>query len=135
MATARAARLSHLGLPVSDLTKSVAFYEKWAGMKVQSKSNDPGVRSTRLAQSAGGFILSLLAGPMPMAMPGVMHLGFDCATKAEVDKLATDAKKAGVPTVGPTDGGPGLGYQLFLADPDGNNLEFAFGQTVGVAEE
>jgi catechol 2,3-dioxygenase-like lactoylglutathione lyase family enzyme len=120
---------------VSDLTASIAFYEKWAGMKVQSKVTDPtGIRSARLAQKAGGFVLSLLAGPMAMAMPGVMHLGFDCASKAEVDTLAADAKAAGVLTFGPADSGPDLGYQAYITDPDGNNLEFAFGQKVGLTE-
>jgi catechol 2,3-dioxygenase-like lactoylglutathione lyase family enzyme len=136
LATAKTAHLSHIGLPVTDLAKSVAFYEKWAGMKVQGKLDDPmGVRSTRLAQKAGEFVLSLLVGPMSMPMPGVMHLGFDCASKAEVDKIAADAKKAGILTFGPADGGGGLGYQAFISDPDGNALEFAFGQKVGLTEE
>lgn len=134
MATAHTAHLSHLGLPVTDLAKSVAFYEKWAGMKVQARVDDPmGVRSARLMQKGGGFVLSLLVGPMPMPMPGVMHLGFDCATKAEVDKIAADAKKAGILTFGPVDNGGDLGYQAYLTDPDGNALEFAFGQKVGLA--
>ena len=136
MATAKTAHLSHIGLPVTDLAKSVAFYEKWAGMKVQGTPNDPaGVRSVRLAQKGGGFVLSLLVGPMAMPMPGAMHLGFDCASKAEVDKLAADAKKAGILTSGPADGGSDLGYQAFIADPDGNGLEFAFGQKIGLVEE
>lgn len=136
MPTAHTAHLSHFGLPVTDLAKSSAFYEKWAGMKAQGPANDPsGVKSVRLAQKGGGFVLSLLLGPMAMPMPGAMHLGFDCATKAEVDKIVSDAKKAGIPTIGPTDSGGDLGYQAFLYDPDGNALEFAFGQKIGIAAE
>lgn len=135
MATAHAARLTHLGLPVSDLSKSVAFYEKWAGMKVEGRLDNPmGVRGARLAQKSTGFVISLLVGPMAMPMPGVMHLGFDCASKADVDKLASDAKAAGILTFGPEDSGGELGYQAYIADPDGNNLEFSFGQKVGLAE-
>ncbi|MDQ6727793.1 MAG: VOC family protein [Actinomycetota bacterium] len=120
---------------MTDLDKSIAFYEKWAGMKLEGQLNDPmGVRGARLAQKAGGFVLSLLAGPMPMPMPGVMHLGFDCASKADVDKVATDAKAAGILTFGPVDSGTELGYQAYITDPDGNNLEFSFGQKVGLAE-
>jgi catechol 2,3-dioxygenase-like lactoylglutathione lyase family enzyme len=136
VAAARTARLSHLGLPVTDLAKSTAFYEKWLGMKVQAKADDPmGVRSVRLAQKGGTFVISLLAGPMAMPMPGVMHLGLECATKAEVDKIAADAKKAGILTYGPVDSGADLGYQAYISDPDGNGIEFAFGQKVGLAEE
>jgi catechol 2,3-dioxygenase-like lactoylglutathione lyase family enzyme len=135
VATAHAARLTHLGLPVSDLSKSVAFYEKWAGMKVEGRLDDPmGVRGARLAQKSTGFVLSLLVGPMAMPMPGVMHLGFDCASKADVDKIASDAKAAGILTFGPEDSGGELGYQAYISDPDGNNLEFSFGQKVGLAE-
>lgn len=136
MPTTHTARLSHLGLPVTDLAKSVAFYEKWCGMKAQKQLSDAaGITSARLAQKNGGFILSLLAMPtMPMAMPGIMHLGLDCDSKAQVDKIAADAKKAGILISGPTDAGPDLGYQTYISDPDGNNIEFAFGQKVGVAE-
>jgi catechol 2,3-dioxygenase-like lactoylglutathione lyase family enzyme len=135
VATAHAARLTHLGLPVSDLSKSVAFYEKWAGMKVEGRLDDPmGVRGARLAQKSTGFVISLLVGPMAMPMPGVMHLGFDCASKADVDKIASDAKAAGILTFGPEDSGGELGYQAYISDPDGNNLEFSFGQKVGLAE-
>jgi catechol 2,3-dioxygenase-like lactoylglutathione lyase family enzyme len=131
---AERARLSHIGIPVSDLDKSVAFYKKWAAMKVQPDAGDStGVKGARLAQDTGGFVISLLATvTLPLPMPGIMHIGFDCATKAQVDKIATDAKKAGILISGPTDAGPDLGYQCYISDPDGNNIEFAFGQTVGV---
>jgi catechol 2,3-dioxygenase-like lactoylglutathione lyase family enzyme len=132
---AERARLSHIGIPVSDLDKSVAFYKKWAAMKVQPDAGDStGVKGARLAQDSGGFVISLLATvTLPLPMPGIMHIGFDCATKAQVDKIATDAKKAGILISGPTDAGPDLGYQCYISDPDGNNIEFAFGQKVGIA--
>lgn len=123
---------------MTDLDKSVAFYEKWAGMKVQDRLKDPvGIQGARLAQGAGGFVLSLLAMPMSMAlpMPGVMHLGLDCTSKAQVDKIAADAKKAGILVSGPVDSGPDLGYQTYISDPDGNSLEFSFGQKVGITDD
>jgi lactoylglutathione lyase len=129
-------RLSHLGLPVTDLAKSIAFYEKWAGMTVERPQDQVGIRGARLIQKGGAFVISLLEMPMQMAlpMPGVMHLGLDCTSKAQVDKIATDAKKAGILVSGPVDSGPDLGYQTYISDPDGNNLEFSFGQKVGVLE-
>jgi predicted lactoylglutathione lyase len=68
-------------------------------------------------------------------MPGVMHLGLDCTSKAQVDKIASDAKKAGILLSGPVDSGPDLGYQTYISDPDGNNLEFSFGQKLGLTED
>ena len=130
-------RLTHLGLPVTDLAKSIAFYEKWAGMKVQERPKDPvGIQGARLVQKGGNFVISLLEMPVQMAlpMPGVMHLGLECTSKAQVDKIAADAKKAGILISGPVDSGPDLGYQTYISDPDGNNLEFSFGQKVGIVE-
>ena len=137
MATA-SARLTHIGLPVTDLAKSIAFYEKWAGMKVQERPTDPvGIKGARMAQKKGDFTISLLEMPMQMAlpMPGVMHLGLDCTSRAQVDKVATAAKKAGILISGPVASGPDLGYQTYISDPDGNSLEFSFGQSVGLAED
>jgi lactoylglutathione lyase len=136
LATAKP-RLTHIGLPVTDLAKSVAFYKKWAGMTVEDGPKDPGgVKGARLSQTGGTFAISLLEMPVAnaMPMPGVMHLGLDCTTKAQVDKIAADAKKAGILLSGPIDSGPDLGYQTYISDPDGNNLEFSFGQKLGLTE-
>ena len=137
MATAKP-RLSHIGIPVTDLAKSIAFYKKWAGMTVQDGPEDPGgVKGARLTQTGGTFAISLLEMPVAnaMPMPGVMHLGLDCTSKAQVDKIASDAKKAGILLSGPIDSGPDLGYQTYVSDPDGNNLEFSFGQKLGISED
>ncbi len=137
MPAAKNVRLTHLGLPVTDLDKSIAFYEKWASMKVQERPKDAvGIQGARLAQKGSNFVISLLEMPVQSAlpMPGVMHLGFECSSKAEVDKVAADAKKAGILLSGPVDGGPDLGYQTYISDPDGNNLEFSFGQKIGLTE-
>ena len=136
MATAKP-RLTHIGLPVTDLAKSITFYKKWAGMTVEDGPKDPGgVKGARLTQTGGTFAISLLEMPVAnaMPMPGVMHLGLDCTTKAQVDKIASDAKKAGILLSGPIDSGPDLGYQTYISDPDGNNLEFSFGQKLGLTE-
>lgn len=130
----KSVRLTHLGLPVTDLTKSIAFYEKWTGMKVQEKPTTGGIQAARLVQKGGTFVLSLLEMPGALPMPGVMHLGLECASKAAVDKVAADAKKAGILLAAPVDSGQDLGYQAYVSDPDGNNVEFSFGQKVGVAE-
>ena len=136
MASDQNVRLTHLGLPVTDLDKSVAFYEKWAGMKLRERVDDNGIRAARLSQKSGTFTLSLLEMPMMrMPMPSMMHLGLNCDSKQQVDKIAADANKAGILVAAPIDSGPQLGYQTYISDPDGNNVEFAFGQKVGLLEE
>ncbi len=138
MPAAKAVRLTHLGLPVTDLDKSIAFYEKWASMKVTERPKDAtGIQGARLAQKGGNFVISLLEMPVQNAlpMPGVMHLGFECTSREHVDKVAADAKKAGILLSGPVDSGADLGYQAYISDPDGNNLEFSFGQKIGITDE
>ena len=54
-------RLTHIGLPVTDLAKSIAFYTKWAGMKVQERPQDGGgIQGARLAGKGSNFVISLL---------------------------------------------------------------------------
>lgn len=130
-------RLSHIGLPVTDVAKSVAFHKKWAGMTVQDGPNDPGgVKGVRLTQAGATFAISLLemAG-------GQRHVhARRHAPRARLHqqgtgrKIASDAKKAGILLSAPIDSGPDLAYQTYISDPDGNNLEFSFGQQLGLTE-
>lgn len=127
------ANFTHIGVPVSELARSQAFYERWAGMKAADKFDSPGgVKAVKLVGTGSSFVLSLFEAPSLAPLTGLSHLGFDCDSKKTVDAIAADAKKSGVPAVGPVDSGGELGYQLFITDPDGNNLEFSFGQKVGI---
>ena len=130
------AKFTHIGLPVSDVSKSVAFYEKWAGMKVTERVEHPfGIKAARLSSKGQPFVLSLFEAPAAPSLVGLGHLGMTLASNEDVDKLAADAKKEGIGVIGPEDTGSELGYQVFLSDPDGNNLEFSAGQSATLAVE
>ena len=56
------------------------------------------------------------------------HLGFQCAARGEVDRLAAQGESLGILAEPPFDGGGDIGYVTMLRDPDGHLVEFTFGQ-------
>ena len=120
--------LTHVALAVTDLDVSIAFYAKYAGMEVVHR------RSTVvwLSDRTRPFVI-VLAKQAVVEHPLLpfSHLGVACATRAEVDRLAEQAKNEDCLIGGPMDSGPPVGYWAVLPDPDGNTLELSHGQDVG----
>jgi hypothetical protein len=50
-----------------------------------------------------------------------------------VDEAAALARDEGVLQVAPHDAGPIVGYYCIVRDPDGNQVEFSFGQPIDPA--
>ena len=123
---------SHVSLQVSDIERSVAFYEKWAGMTVVDRLEDPksGAKATRMSDPRrGDFVVALVQhGEVRHTLGGMCHLGIGCADRAEVDRLSKEADAEGCLKNGPVDSGFPLGYWSFLVDPDGHQLEVSYGQ-------
>src|SRR5436853_5262944 len=119
---------SHVSLQVSDIDKSVAFYQRWAGLEVVDRLEDSksGAKATRVAdpRRADGFVLALVQhGTVEHTFAGMCHLGVGCSHRDEVDRLSKEADDEGWLKAGPTDRGFPLGYWSFLLDPDGHQLE------------
>ena len=124
---------SHIALQVSDLDASIAFYQRWAGLSVIDRLEDPssGARAARMSDPTRGerFAIALVQHGEPThRLAGMSHLGIGCKDRAEVDRLAKQADAEGCLRHGPVDAGFPLGYWAFLADPDGHQLELSFGQ-------
>lgn len=125
---------THLALVASDLERSIAFYERYAGMQVVHRRADPGgSRVVWLSDLTRPFVLVLIEGAVEARLGGFSHLGVGCASRAEVDRLAAAARAEGCLAMGPTDSGEPVGYWAFLRDPDGHHLELSYGQEVGLA--
>jgi predicted lactoylglutathione lyase len=56
------------------------------------------------------------------------HFGFQCDSRAEVDRIAEDAKRQGTLVQSPINAGGVVGYFAMVRDPDGHIVEFTFGQ-------
>ena len=130
--------LSHVALPVSDLDASIAFYRRFAAMEVvHRRAGHHGEHSgvAWLSDLTRPFVIVLIETPGDPRQPrlgGWAHLGVGCASRDEVDRLLAAAAADGHDTSGPLDDGPPVGYWGIVVDPDGHNLELAYGQKVGL---
>ena len=120
--------LDHIGLAVSDLERSKAFYQaalKPLGlglvMEVTAEETGGDAHAGFGAGEKAFFWVGTGAGPK-----GGTHVAFATETRAEVDAFYRAALAAG----GQDNGAPGLRpryhpnyYGAFILDPDGNNVE------------
>lgn len=125
--------LTHLALGVQDLDRTIAFYRKHVCLHVVHERNDGGMRVVWLAEREkdADFVLVLFQVGGAPAGPGTLqHLGFAVASRDEVDAAAEAGRIDGVLTVEPTYAGPIVGYFCIIEDPDGNQVEFSYGQPI-----
>jgi catechol 2,3-dioxygenase-like lactoylglutathione lyase family enzyme len=124
---------THIALTVSDLDASVAFYARFAGMKVVHERKDANTRVAWISDLTRPFVLVLIETPsVEFRLAGFNHIGVGCISRGEVDHLAEQARGEGCLALGPIDSGYPVGYWAFLRDPDGHHLEISFGQEVGM---
>lgn len=127
--------LTHIALQIANLERSVAFYAKYAGMQVIHQRTDAatGHRVVWLSDRTRPFAIVLIEqGAVGTVLAPIAHLGVGCSSRAEVDRLAEEARRDGVLHSGPEDWGYPVGYWAFLRDPDGHTLELSFGQEIGL---
>lgn len=138
---------SHLAIPVIDIDKSIAFYEKYLQMKVVRQRTNP--RNVWLADGIRPFQLVLLeadAGDLTGGRPGhtdyhnaklthpivaSMHVGFTCCSCTEVKRIAQMAKDEGILEHGPCEEKWPGGYCAYFSDPSGHSLEISYNQEAG----
>ncbi len=113
--------LDHLGLTVSDLARSKAFYAAALAPLGYSLVMEFGDHAGFGVAPKPDF---WLAPGAPVQPP--IHVAFRARTRAEVDAFHRAALRAG----GRNNGDPGLRphyhptyYGAFVLDPDGNNVE------------
>lgn len=135
-------RWTHMALHVSDIDASIAWYEHFTHLTLLDKRQDADSRAAWLAdrsETSSPFILVLgqfFDGKDPFApathhpIGPFSHIGIEATTKAAVDEAAALGKEAGCLAVGPLERPAPVGYVCFLKDPDGNTVEFSYGQGV-----
>jgi lactoylglutathione lyase len=122
---------THIALAVGDLDRSLDFYRRYADMTpVHRRTSSDDVRVAWITDHTRPFIIVLLESAVTHALGGWAHLGIGVGSRDEVDRRLATAISEGLVTFGPHDSGPPAGYYGIVVDPDGHNLEIAFGQAV-----
>ncbi|HMM13191.1 MAG TPA: VOC family protein [Parvibaculum sp.] len=125
--------LTHIALHVRDLDASKAFYAEFCGMKTVHERGDKGERVAWIAEDGKehAFVIVMIEGGNRPAQRGddFTHLGFALASREAVDEIA---RRGADHLVWPPKTLPyPVGHFCGLADPDGNVVEFSYGQPLG----
>lgn len=128
-------RFTHVALLVSDTDKTADFYLKYCDLKVLHRRSDPktGFRSIWLGSDLNFVIVAFedKKKPIQSTSKPLSHLGFSLNSHEEVDKIAEIAKEESLLRYGPVYFDEVVGYICEILDPDGNSIEFSFGQELG----
>jgi catechol 2,3-dioxygenase-like lactoylglutathione lyase family enzyme len=135
----RGARWTHIALPASDIDASIAWYERFTPLELLDRREDPdgfGAWLGHSDQADKPFILVLVSffrdqdkGPQPVMAP-FAHIGIEVPSRAEVERIAEQAKAEGCLHWPPTDMPDPIGYICAITDPDGNVIEVSHNQGV-----
>jgi catechol 2,3-dioxygenase-like lactoylglutathione lyase family enzyme len=124
-------RWTHVVLKVSDLDRSIDFYRRFCALEVVRDGRPAGhtvwLAASPPAGAAPPFVLVLYLTAIDCR---VDHLGFQCASRDDVERIAAEGERLGILAEPPFDGGGDIGYVTMLRDPDGHRVEFTFGQPI-----
>ena len=127
--------LTHIALHVADLPACIDFYRDFCGLRVSHKREEDGQTVVWLAEEGKerDFILVLIPGGpgRNQADTDFSHLGFALDSKAAVDAVAEKAKSQDCLWWEPREHPYPVGYYCGVRDPDGNAVEFSYGQPLG----
>lgn len=123
-------RWTHITINVSDLERSVEFYTSFCGLSIVRDRRLEGRHNVWLgpATPAGEdptFVLVIVQDEVKARLD---HFGFQCDSRAEVDRIAERARHQNILVEAPADVGGVVGYYTMVRDPDGHIVEFTAGQ-------
>jgi catechol 2,3-dioxygenase-like lactoylglutathione lyase family enzyme len=114
-----AVNLDHLGLPVRDEQRTLAFYGTWFGFDpATARRADDG---TILVRNAAGFDLALHPVADTEPLPAFLHVGFRLGDRAEVRTLRDRMEGDGVTIVERDDEADYVAFKCL--DPDDFRVE------------
>ena len=127
--------LTHIALHVDDIDACIDFYSRYCGMKVlhhREHGSKQVIWMSELGKETE-FILVFISGAKKLSHDDsdFSHLGFAVADKETVDKIADQAAGEGCLLWPPQDNPYPVGYYCGVLDPQGNAVEFSYGQPLG----
>jgi glyoxylase I family protein len=120
--------LTHVAVTVTDLDRSVPWYEALLGSKPVLDEDTGPFRHVVFAIGDGqllglhGFPELADSAPFEERRPGLDHVSFACATRGDLEKWASRLDELGIAHGGIKDAGYGSGVSF--RDPDNIALEF-----------
>ncbi len=119
--------VGHAHLRVSDLERSVAFYQKVLGLEVQARYG-----TEAAFMSAGGYHHhlglntwdSLNGGPPAKGSTGLYHVAYLYPSRQELARAVAHVLACGVTLTGASD--HGVSVAVYFDDPDGNGIELYY---------
>ncbi len=127
--------LTHIALHVRDLDACEAFYRDYCGLRTIHQRDSHGKRIIWMAEPGREqeFVLVILPGGPGHRQPDhdYSHLGFALPDREAVDAIAERARIDGCLVWEPVDEPFPVGHYCGVRDPDGNVIEFSFGQPLG----
>jgi catechol 2,3-dioxygenase-like lactoylglutathione lyase family enzyme len=128
-------KCTHVALQVRAIEASIRFYERYCEMRPVHDRTEDNVRVVWLGwgEDPPQFVIVLLERDYETnAQPPVQHIGMAVDSRAEVDAIHARAVEDGLSDLWPPiEAGPVVGYYCGLRDPDGNRVEFSYGQRLG----
>ncbi len=151
MTAAPSSLLTHIALPVRDLDRTLAFYQRYTTLALIHNRYDEetkmrtawlGNERDRTTEGLARFVIVLIEGALPKQITGdieetygflksISHLGLSLDSREAVDAVAEMAREEGCLLLGPMYRNAVVGYICIVTDPDGNNLEFSVEQELG----
>jgi catechol 2,3-dioxygenase-like lactoylglutathione lyase family enzyme len=123
-----ALQLNVIGMVVTDMARSLAFYRRLGLDVPEAEDKSPHVEhvlpsGTKIAWDTVETIQSFDPGWTPPTGGGLIALAFECDSPAEVDRVHGDLVAAGYEShKAPWDAFWGMRYAV-LHDPDGNGID------------
>jgi catechol 2,3-dioxygenase len=116
--------VSHVHLFVSDLERSLLFYQKVIGFQVLEKNEQKAVLT-----ADGKTALLTIEQPEHVAQKqsrttGLYHFALLLPTRADLARVLMHLVKSGYPLQGASD--HDVSEAIYLGDPDGNGIEIAY---------
>jgi len=128
-------RLTHIALHVRDLDACIEFYRSFCRMKIAHERRAKDSRVVWLSERGReqDFVFVLMDGgaDLKLAARDYRHFGFAVPSRAAVDAIAARARARGCLLWEPKDEPFPVGYYCGLEDPNGNQVEFSWGQPLG----
>tara|TARA_B100000686_G_scaffold281810_1_gene303812 strand:+ start:222 stop:614 length:393 start_codon:yes stop_codon:yes gene_type:complete len=128
------ARLTHLALPCHNLDTTIKWYEKYTPLrKTHHRQDDLGAVAW-LSPEEPGIVLVFIQKNETMKVSPVLaplaHLGISLDSTEQVDQIAERGDSEGCLAWEPRQESDPVGYICALSDPDGNLVEFSYGQEI-----